>query len=795
MTRLTPWKSWYSSFRTIACLAVVALLILVTELSYASESTARGSLATSPLERELTSSGAGTTSNDSQARSVPAVSDLFYPQWVDFGPYPSGPGPTLRSPSQSAYDSTDHELILYGGAIRNSTGYLETLSDTWAFSQGSWKELSRNGGLGGRFLASMSDDPALGGIVLYGGVTLWNGSCPGIYNFCNDTWLFSKGSWTDLGIAGPYAGETADVCDRYGPAVFRGFIVAPSMTYDPELQGVLLWGGVTYWNSFKGTGCLYGGWNNETWLLHGGKWSLVASATPNVGSPYPACDCGWADAVPDNSQSAYPYNLNWDPQTGSVVLARGSSTWESTRGNRSIDQCGGQCAGPGKAYGILSYSDGYWTQDSNDVSFPGYDNFVFDATAGYGFVTGFGQNQTWAFQGKDAVRILSPDSGLTTSPSLLANLTAFSWLAPQKDLLDPNPDPLLWGDGPGAQTLVYDATDGYVVGMGIQNGTAALGECPGCQDPVGTLETVAYLGDGLTFLTNATALCNGGPCPTLLDGQSVDLTLGATLVHTFGYPGRAPIDEDGLLNVDPAHPFDPPGSTATASPVSFSYVPASGWAVANVSDIVVSCTNRTGRPDVCSPQMSLHYLPGGQTEYVWNWSIDSSKGMPVGDTWSVTVPLVLEGAITGRMPLDVCDTPDCLAAGDGPSSGGFTSITFSPYTVNSTSVVESFPPAFVNTVVLVQSGGTVPPPPLAPSPPAVASPIPSPVVAPAPIPLPVSTPIPISMQAAGAGFSVLALVAGLVMAGAVRVSLQRTRLRVTMAVRSQVRGPRFHSHS
>jgi hypothetical protein len=408
-------------------------------------------------------------------------------------------------------------------------------------------------------------------------------------------------------------------------------------------------------------------------------------------------------------------------------------------------------------------------------------------------VTGFGPDGTWALKGMSAVQLRSPDSDLTSNTSFFFKQGRYPSL-PQNDAMDPNPNPIVWGFLVGysflfgVQPVVFDAADGYVMALGVENGTLSDWNSDNFTQPTGTPKTMAYLGDGVTFLTEATASCGAHACPTLLPGQTVDLTLSATLDHTFGYPGQPPVDEGGLLNVDPTHPFDPPDSTANASKVAFSYVMPTGWTSTNLSEIRVSCTNRSGSPVSCSvstPRVQI--LADDRTQYSWNWSNDPSQGMPVGDTWQAIIPLTLEASVDGMLPLDVCDLASCLAANDGPDGGGYTEISYAPYLVNSTEVVQSFPPAFVNVITIPQTNSA--PPPVVPPPgqPILQPPTQVPVASPVPVPFPLA--VPPAVQAAGAGFAAAALVSGLVMAGATRVALRPIPLGIRMKLRAYGRRP------
>ncbi len=199
-----------------------------------------------------------------------------------------------------AYDARDGYTVLYGG-MEMYPNFTVVLDDTWAYLGGRWSQQSVAGPVGGRADASMAYDPADGYVVLFGGSSNRPDGCEA----CNDTWTFSDGQWTALDIPGPpprYAASFAwdpalgemilfgglgchspipwqgvcgdtwsyrhgewNVLSSAGPAARDG----ASLEYVPAAGGLLLFGG--YDASYKILG--------DTWLFDG-NWTHLALAGP-----------------------------------------------------------------------------------------------------------------------------------------------------------------------------------------------------------------------------------------------------------------------------------------------------------------------------------------------------------------------------------------------------------------------------------------------------------------------------------------------------------------------------------
>lgn len=158
---------------------------------------------------------------------------------------PTAQAPSPRGEAAVAEDPAQEGLLLYGGH-----GAAGPLGDTWAFENGSWMNLTAAAGTGPspRYESAMAWDPALNEDILFGGR-----SYAAIFN---DTWAFFNGHWREVVTAGPPTNGAPP--GRYGA----------SLVWDPNLSGLLLFGGAT---SQSGTG----GVVNDTWIFENGTWSSI----------------------------------------------------------------------------------------------------------------------------------------------------------------------------------------------------------------------------------------------------------------------------------------------------------------------------------------------------------------------------------------------------------------------------------------------------------------------------------------------------------------------------------------
>ncbi|MCI4335773.1 MAG: kelch motif-containing protein [Thermoplasmata archaeon] len=132
--------------------------------------------------------------------------------WTTISPT-GGTAPSARRDMGMAYDTAIGSIVLFGGVDASFNG----LSDTWTYVNGTWATLSPTVSPAARWDPGLTYDPGLNGLLMFGGCT-----SQGCYSVLNDTWAFTNGSWTDLssGLAtAPSArgaeGMTFDGSDGY----------------------------------------------------------------------------------------------------------------------------------------------------------------------------------------------------------------------------------------------------------------------------------------------------------------------------------------------------------------------------------------------------------------------------------------------------------------------------------------------------------------------------------------------------------------------------------------------------
>ena len=195
--------------------------------------------------------------------------------------------PPSRASGALAYDPLLHAVVLFGGYLPSITA----IGDTWEFSNNTWTNVTSTVATAppARWEAGFAFDPSIGALVLFGGRD------PA--QFFNDTWTFNGTGWHAL--TGPWQNVAWE-----NPPVL-GLV---SMTYDPGLGGIVLFGG--------GVGNVpagnYNPWtfSSQTWLFNGSvtahPWGLL---NPN-GTPPASAGAG----------------LAYDPGTQQLVLLGGSNS-------------------------------------------------------------------------------------------------------------------------------------------------------------------------------------------------------------------------------------------------------------------------------------------------------------------------------------------------------------------------------------------------------------------------------------------------------------------------------------
>lgn len=156
---------------------------------------------------------------------------------------PEGPpGPRGVIHGASAYDPMRNRLVVYGGLALTSDGEQLPTANTYEWDGTTWERRLIEGP-GPLAEHAMAYDEHRHLIVLYGGL--------GGARTCERTWEYDGERWSETGL------ETSARC-RW----------RHTMTYDPDLRSVVLFGGISE------DGCTEGHCQ-ETWAFDGAIWALV----------------------------------------------------------------------------------------------------------------------------------------------------------------------------------------------------------------------------------------------------------------------------------------------------------------------------------------------------------------------------------------------------------------------------------------------------------------------------------------------------------------------------------------
>ncbi len=217
----------------------------------------------------------------------PATGSVSSENWFNITSSVQGT-PEPRDRAAIAYDAADHYVVMFGGYDPAGNGWL---GDPWTYQNATWTQLSPRLAPSARSSAMMTYDPALGGVLLFGGFEY-----PG--NYYSDTWLFQAGNWTLLhpGISpagrmegslvyDPAAGAAVLFGGNNGAVTFGdtweyaagtwtqvglGFAPSPrsqfAMAYDNASQGLVLFGGTNL------TGVIF----DDTWEFLSGSWTELS---------------------------------------------------------------------------------------------------------------------------------------------------------------------------------------------------------------------------------------------------------------------------------------------------------------------------------------------------------------------------------------------------------------------------------------------------------------------------------------------------------------------------------------
>jgi hypothetical protein len=163
-------------------------------------------------------------------------------------------GPKPRTFAGMVFHEQRNSLILFGGEdalFGSDEDPPSSLSDTWEFKDGIWKEIELETAPPARSAAAMVYDARRGRIVLFGGYSQSNGKGDRL----DDTWEFRGGKWKRIDSKGPSARVGAEV------------------VYDSDRKTIVLFGGSTIERA-------YGEKSGETWVLNGSRWRRIETQQP-----------------------------------------------------------------------------------------------------------------------------------------------------------------------------------------------------------------------------------------------------------------------------------------------------------------------------------------------------------------------------------------------------------------------------------------------------------------------------------------------------------------------------------
>ncbi|MCI4334984.1 MAG: PKD domain-containing protein [Thermoplasmata archaeon] len=204
---------------------------------------------------------------------VPSVGGRFGDSWAFSNGSWTQLSPTMapspRAGPALAWDAADGYAVLFGG----NNGLGNALGDTWTFVHGQWTNVTPLASPPARWGASMTYDAADSEILMFGGLNYTN-------VVLSDTWVFTHGTWTQL-----------------APTVHPGPLVLGAMTYDAADGYVLMFGGSVNDSNYGET--------NQCWRFSGGVWTQL---TPGILPP-----------------AAIAEMLTYDGSTGTVLELGGGN--------------------------------------------------------------------------------------------------------------------------------------------------------------------------------------------------------------------------------------------------------------------------------------------------------------------------------------------------------------------------------------------------------------------------------------------------------------------------------------
>ena len=195
-----------------------------------------GSLPTIPTDLPSTTSTVPPTTTSMPAAPTVTLGDTWLWNGTDWTEATTA-GPEARSGAAMAYDSADHDTVLFGGEITPADSSApKVVGDTWTWNGSAWKQATSQSSPDARDWAGMGDDLAASGVVLVGG--------SGADGALADTWLWNGTDWTKPSTAGAPS-PRAGAASAYGATnnqfvMFGGIATGGSVLGDTAIMTTAL---------------------------------------------------------------------------------------------------------------------------------------------------------------------------------------------------------------------------------------------------------------------------------------------------------------------------------------------------------------------------------------------------------------------------------------------------------------------------------------------------------------------------------------------------------------------------
>ena len=203
--------------------------------------------------------------------------------------------PPARGRHAAAWNPATNRLVVFGGNTRGATPTL--LNDTWEYdpTSNTWTAITPALSPSARQFASMTYDPTIGGILLFGGQT--NDASPNVNS--SETWVLLGGAWIPL-----------------SPATVPAARGQHSLVTRSNFADVLMCGGID-----NGIATPEQIRFLDVWTWNGGNWTLISN-----------CD---VVANPTGAGTTWPGNVNanqavYDPLRQRVVVQGGQGITVAT---------------------------------------------------------------------------------------------------------------------------------------------------------------------------------------------------------------------------------------------------------------------------------------------------------------------------------------------------------------------------------------------------------------------------------------------------------------------------------